>query len=355
MPVKKNEQYYIYQKNKRDFEPLIDKEKNIAAKAKLDKIYKSHKNAIPLRFISKWDKIALFNAKGDVEKANSLYITDEEAVYDLNNMLNDLTSKEWLTETVTVFTQKGLGAGSKDAQIEKLHPAPFSFQDVAKLMKFFTKEGQSVLDPFAGVGSSMKACAFENRIGIGFELNEKYTALANERIQTEVPDTFPYKNKQRFINGDCRKLIKDIEKDTIDFIITSPPYWNILETIDHKVKQNRVANDLDVKYSDDELDLGNISTYEEFIGELSRFFDECSNCLKSKKYLVIIISDFRKKDKYHLFHSDLAQAIEKLGNFNLKGIRILHQKFKSIYPYGYPFSFVPNVHHQNVLILQKVK
>ena len=347
--------YFIYQKNRRDFEPITDIEINNQAKKRLDEIYKTKQTIIPKRFLEKWEKVALFNAKGNVVKANSLFITDEEAVYDLGNLLNDLSSKEWLTETVTVFTQKGLGAGSKDAQIERLHPAPFSFLDVAKLMRFFTKEGQTVLDPFAGVGSSMKACAFENRIGIGFELNTKYQELAIERINIEVPDAQPFKSQQTFLAGDCRKLLKNLEKDSIDFIITSPPYWNILETVDHKVKQNRVANDLDIKYSEDELDFGNIETYDAFIEELSTFFDDCGNCLKSKKYMVVIISDFRKKEKYHLFHSDLAQAIERKGNFNLKGIRILHQKFKSIYPYGYPFSFVPNVHHQNVLILQKIK
>ncbi len=58
--------------------------------------------------------------------------------------------------------------------------------------------------------------------------------------------------------------------------------------------------------------------------------------------------------KYYVFHSDLSNAIEKLGKFKLKGIRILHQRHKSIYPYGYPFTFVPNMHHQNVLIFQKI-
>ena len=78
-------------------------------------------------------------------------------------------------------------------------------------------------------------------------------------------------------------------------------------------------------------------------------------CLKSNKYMCIIVSDFRKKDKYYTFHADLANEIEKRGNFILKGIRILHQKFKGIYPYGYPHSFVPNMHHQNVLIFQNIK
>ena len=69
-----------------------------------------------------------------------------------------------------------------DARIEREHPAPFSFTDVARLVRFFTKKGQTVLDPFAGVGSTLKACATEGRKGIGFELNPRYAELARERM-----------------------------------------------------------------------------------------------------------------------------------------------------------------------------
>src|SRR3990172_4826215 len=71
-----------------------------------------------------------------------------------NNKLNDLTAKEWLPETISVWTQRGLGKDHADAQIERLHPAPFSFTDVSRLVSFFTKQGQTVLDPFVGVGST---------------------------------------------------------------------------------------------------------------------------------------------------------------------------------------------------------
>jgi|GEM_PF-338251 len=345
---------FFYKKNKRDYEPVVDLVLNNRAKEKLAEIKEnSVKYGVPNKFLSQWNDISLFNSKGDIDRARALFIESEQSVYELSNPLNDLTSKEWLSETVTVFTQKGLGAGSKDAEIEKLHPAPFSFQDVARLMRFFTKEGDVVLDPFAGVSSTLKACAIENRTGIGFELSEKYVELSKQRIQIEVSDEMPFKDKQKIVSGDCRKLISKAKPDSIDFIITSPPYWDILETVDHKIKQNRLPNNLDVKYSDKVNDFGNIKDYDEFITELSNFFDKCSKPLKSKKYMVVIVSDFRKKEKYYLFHSDLAKAIENKGNFNLKGIKILHQKFKSIYPYGYPYSFVPNVHHQNVLIFQK--
>src|SRR2546423_10995261 len=87
------------------------------------------------------------------------------------NQLNDLNASEWIGETVSVWTQRGLGANHADAQIEREHPAPFSFTDVSRLIRFFTKRGDVVLDPFVGVGSTLKACAVEGRKGIGFALN----------------------------------------------------------------------------------------------------------------------------------------------------------------------------------------
>jgi DNA modification methylase len=86
---------------------------------------------------------------------------------DPKNSLNDLTAREWIPETISVWTQKGLGAGHPDAQIERQHPAPFSFTDVSRLVRFFTKRGETVLDPFVGVGSTLKACALESRKGMG--------------------------------------------------------------------------------------------------------------------------------------------------------------------------------------------
>lgn len=41
--------------------------------------------------------------------------------------------------------------------------------------------------------------------------------------------------------------------------------------------------------------------------------------------------------------------------FQLKGIKVLIQNAKKLFPYGYPFSYVENIHHQYVLILQKPK
>lgn len=347
--------YLLYKKERKEVVPEKGNDLNKLAKYKLHKIFeKRNELRIPSRFIEKWEDVALFHSKGDVEKANAILFPNEKSAFALNNSLNDLTAKEWLPETITVFSQKGLGAGNKNAQIEKQHPAPFSFQDVGKLIQFYTKENDKVLDPFSGVASTAKACAFNNRYGFGIELNPKYHELGLQRVKLEVPDEFRTKNEQTLINGNSQKEIKKFKKNQFDFIVTSPPYWNILETIDHKSKE-RIDNELDHKYSEDNEDLANIEDYDKFLSTLSKFFNDCSKSLKSGKYMCIIVSDFRKKEKYYTFHADLANSIEKKGKFVLKGIRILYQRHKSIYPYGYPFSFVPNMHHQNVLIFQNIK
>lgn len=280
-------------------------------------------------------------------------MNDKQKRNPINN-LNDLTASEWIPETVSVFVQKGLGHNHVDTQIEKQHPAPYSYQDVARLIRFFTKTGQRVLDPFVGIGSTLKACALYDRLGVGIELSPKYVELTKKRLETELGGLLPHK-EQQVIEGDALKIIDGFDDDSYDLIVTSPPYWNILnKKADHKVKATRIANNLDTKYSDLKEDLGNIPDYWDFVEVLSNFFNRCSRILKPKKYLCVVVSDFRNKDKYYMFHSDLANQLEE-GNYQLKGITILYQSKKKVFPYGYPYSYVPNIHHQYILIFQNHK
>ena len=277
---------------------------------------------------------------------------------DARNTLNDLTGKEWLPETKSFFYQKGLGADSPDAQIERQHPAPFSFQDVAKLIRFFTKRGMRVLDPFGGVGSTAKACEVEGRTCTSIELSEKWHGLAIRRLETEICKGSS--EHHVFINGDACDELKRLATDSFDFMVTSPPYWGILNKQDQKVKKNRVANNLETNYSDDPKDLGNVESYMEFLDILvNSVFAECARCIRPSRYLAIIVSDFRDKSQFYSFHSDLIQRLDGLevpdgGTLQLQGTRILLQNHKSLIPYGYPFAYVENIHHQYVLIFKKV-
>lgn len=268
------------------------------------------------------------------------------------NRLNDLSAKEWIPETVSVWTQRGLGKGHEHAQIERQHPAPFSFQDVARLIRFFSKAGQTVLDPFVGVGSTLKAAAMEGRRGIGIELNKKYANLARIRLRTELSEELPFRSEQKIIHGDARLVIPDLAANSVKLVVTSPPYWNILHKEDHKAKQERVAHGLDTRYSADDADLGNIKSYPEFLKKLSDVLALTRRCLTDGGYLCLVVGDFRQKSQYVMFHADIAHEMESRG-FTLKGIMILYQRHKRVFPYGFPYSYVPNLHHQYIVVLAK--
>ena len=270
------------------------------------------------------------------------------------NTLNDLTAKQWIPETISVWNQQGLGANHPDAKIERLHPAPFSFTDVSRLIRFFTKRGGVVLDPFVGVGSTLKACALEGRKGVGFELNPEYADLSKARLDTEVRDFFGNVSEQVIRTGDARELARDLAGNSIDFIVTSPPYWSILHKRDHKARQERQSHGLDTDYGSDPRDLANIQDYGDFIDQLSAILGDCIRALKLRKYMALIVSDFRDGANYVMFHSDIAAALARRG-VDLKGITVLYQRHKRVFPYGYPYAYVPNIHNQFILIMQKTR
>ena len=266
--------------------------------------------------------------------------------------LNDLSSKEWVQETISVWTQKGLGKNHPHAAIERIHPAPFSFQDIGRVIAFFTKRGETVLDPFVGVGSTLKACALSERHGVGIELNARYAELAEQRLNIEVPAEQQLVTTQKILIGDARELVPTLVGLDASLVVTSPPYWNILRKVDHKTTQERLDHDLDQYYSDMPEDLGNIPQYDHFVEELAGCLEACKLAMAGRGHLCLVVSDFRHKSRYYMFHADIAAQLEQRG-FTLKGIIVLHQAQKRVFPYGYPTAFVPNVHHQYILVLQR--
>lgn len=298
--------------------------------------------------------------KESVPKDDVDSVVDDKPV-DPRNSLNDLNGSQWLPETKSFFYQKGLGAKHPHAQIERQHPAPFSFQDISHLVAFFTKKGMKVLDPFGGVGSTAKACELEGRVCTSIELQKKWHDLAVERLETEVGEGAS--KKHNFILGDTRKELKKMDDCSFDFMVTSPPYWSILnKKADYKVQKERLSNNLATNYSDnDKNDLANIESYEDFLRVLvNDVFLECGRLLRPKKYMCLVVSDFRNKSEFISFHSDLIQALNRKMTadgykLTLQGVKVLLQNHKTLLPYGYPFAYVENIHHQYILIFRKDK
>lgn len=275
-----------------------------------------------------------------------------DGIYDSRNKLNDLTGKEWLKLTKSFL----LSEKCKDDKDAFLHPAPFLIKDVEKFVSLFTKQGMTVLDPFIGSGTTALACNNLNRFCVGIDLNKEYYDLAVKRFEKKG---MQQGKDYQFIIGDSLEEVKKIQE--VDFIITSPPYHNILKNNskgirkDTKLKGFRNGSRIGVDYySENPKDLGNQESYGEFLGLLSLVMKECYIKLKPKKYCSLILSDFTVEKKEICVQADIVDLMEDIG-FIFVGTIVLLQDNKPLYPFGYPYSFKINHMHQNIINFQKLE
>ena len=137
----------------------------------------------------------------------------------------------------------------------------------------------------------------------------------------------------------------------IDFIVTSPPYGPMLNK-KGLVTRKREKEGLDLNYSDDENDLGNSPDYADFIRKVVSVFVALKPKLKPEKYIVVILQNYMDAGEYKTLAWDVAKELGR--HFQFRGERIWCQDNKTLYPYGYRYSFVPNVHHHYCLIFKNV-
>jgi DNA modification methylase len=141
-----------------------------------------------------------------------------------------------------------------------------------------------------------------------------------------------------------------VDIGTVDFVVTSPPYWDILN-------EKRSADYKEIRhYGNYEDDLGKIDDYKEFINQLERVFEQVLIAMRAGAYCCIIVMDIRKKDKFYPFHSDIAAFMQKLG-FIYDDIIIWDRRheYNNMRPLGYPSVFRINKAHEYILIFQKPK
>lgn len=274
-------------------------------------------------------------------------LENQPGKYDERNTLNDLDGRSWLLLSKSFWTSET----SPEDKAAYSHPAPFMIKDIEKLISLFTKRGMTVLDPFVGSGTTLIAAANLGRKGIGMDLNEDYHQLYLQRIIDE--DKY---NDCEYMVGDSLTLLDDI--GMVDYIVTSPPYHNILRNDSKGTRNNSGKNyrmsarDGVEYYSESKNDLGNFDEYEDFIKALKGIMLKAYNCLRNKKYATIIISDFTVNKKEVCVQADIVGLMQEIG-FHFVGTTVLMQTVKPLYPFGYPFAYKINHHHQNIISFRK--
>ncbi len=257
--------------------------------------------------------------------------------------MNKLNGKEWLQNSFSIGRDV-----KKNSEEKKLkHPAMFPIELVEKLIKIYTKDdGEVILDPFAGVGSTIIAAKNLNRKGIGMELNPEFCKISKQRLsQSTLIDS---KFEPKIICGDSRNLSKHVDKESVDLCINSPPYWDILN-------QKRTVDDRKIgNYSDSKIDMGNIEDYKKFLDELKQVYTEVYKVLKPNKRCCVVVMDIRKKDKFYPLHIDITKIMEEIG-FELEEFVIWDRQheYNNMKTLGYPWVFRFNKVHEFICIFWK--
>ena len=265
------------------------------------------------------------------------------------NKLNELTPKDWLKFQKSWFIHNPPPRKKNVLQ----HPAKFPETLAMEFINFFTKPHQVVFDPMAGTGSTLVAALRTGRHGYGIELNPTYSKIAWQVISEEKTGLglLAANLVCELITGDAANIVEIATGHNlppVDYVLTSPPYWDMLHARGAATQKNRrTANDLDVFYSDDPNDLGNITDYEEFINRLARIYTGMQPIIRPRAYLTIIVKNIKKGGKIYPLAWDLAHELR--GFYTLKDEKIWCQDNQRLSPYGFGNAWVSNTFHHYCL------
>ncbi len=265
------------------------------------------------------------------------------------NRLNDLSPKEWLRFQKSWFVHNPPPRRGEDLR----HPAKFPETLAAEFITFFTKRGQTVLDPMVGVGSTLVACLRTGRDGIGVELSHEYGAMARqavaqERTELGLGQDDPPHAEVRL--GDATRL-GWLRLPQVDYCITSPPYWDMLHASGAWTQRERATSGLPRVYSDNPRDLGNIGDYDEFLRRLCRIFEKVHRLLRPGGYLTVIVKNVKKRGRIYPLAWDLAGRLSHI--YALKDEKLWCQDNQRLAPYGLGNAWVSNTFHHYCLNFRK--
>lgn len=201
-----------------------------------------------------------------------------------------LTKEEWREYTKTVWHIANTSHGE--------HPAVFPAEIPHRLVKLFSFYGETVLDPFAGTGTTAAAAIPLGRRAICVDQSKKYVQIINKdcsHLRNGQPKSV---GVLQAVHGDSRDL-SFIDDQSVNLIITSPPYWNKAD------------------YGSSKANLGNISNYRAFLGSMRPVFQECYRVLQPGRKICIVTANVNQHTDHGLLTfplaTDFAVLLRDLG------------------------------------------
>jgi DNA modification methylase len=254
------------------------------------------------------------------------------------NKLNNLPGSNWQYWTKSVITKAY--PINLQHKLRSEHGGQKPPQLCEDLIRVFTKEGQTVLDPLMGVGGTLIGASLSGRLAIGVEINKRWIDIYKQVCKLENL------LEQRTIIGDSKLKLDQIEDNSIDFILTDVPYWNMDKLKKTRSKSARTSS---LKIFNSEENESKQAWINEMYDILSKSIDK----LKENCYMAVFIGDLYRDKNYHFLSAELALKLQGNNKVKMKSDIIWLDNSKALHIYGYPSAFIPSLIHQHVLIFRK--
>ena len=290
------------------------------------------------------------------------------------NDLNELSGEEWLYFTKSAWTTAYPSELGHDRR--RAHGANKPPRLMARLIEFFTRTGELVLDPFAGVGGTLLGASIARgpRRAIGIELDPRWTAVYRDTVAAlcaerdgagpRLADLGPNDpggersfdpSGAELREGDARSVLPELPTGSVDFVATDPPYnVQLAMTMAGGALAEAHANRRTdyAMVSDLAGDLANLPDYGAYLDAMGGILGEVARVLRPGRYATLIVRDAYQAGRYVFTAADLAGRADAAGLVP-KGDIAWYQAGTRLRPYGYPRVYVPNIAHQHILVLRK--
>lgn len=276
--------------------------------------------------------------KEDVGPASKLIAIGHERTCQCKpTHINCLTASGWMKSQIGVWQ---FSYEKRDMRDKAVHPATFPLALARKVIALFSHEGELVLDPFVGAGTTLVAARDLNRNALGFDLSAQYVKVCEARL---AYSTLFNQTQQIAIQADARNIGDYIPLEAVSLICTSPPYANLLNRVrrnlGYRKRDNRQLGKIE-QYSQDARDLGTMSLaqYTQAMGDI---YERLLPLLRPKAHCVINIADMWRENEYVAIHIALVEELRRRG-YELRNI-ILWDKtnlVNGIGIFGWPSNYI---------------
>ena len=268
---------------------------------------------------------------------------------EFENSMYELRAKDWLSYSAVSRSYPPSFSHSLRKKHGGIKPPELIFE----LIHAFGSKSKNILDPFVGVGSTLIAASLHGIKAVGIDINKNWKEIYNQVCKDhDLPS-------QEFIIGDSINILKKIPDKTFDFLITDIPYFSMdkLKKTRGKFSKAGEPSKEKLKSSLNAFNELPSPTYNEWIILLKKVFTEVFRVVDDNSYIIVFIGNM-----YRNFESKENGKKVKTGKYSEILVNIgFHQineliwvdTAKKLGIYGYPYTWIPSLIDQRILLFKK--